>query len=149
MMDWLQSMEYWHWLSLGFALIAAELLMSSGFFLLFIGVGALITGLVMLVMPELSWQVQLVLFGSLSAAALVGWWRYGRVVTADDHPNLNKRGDQHVGKVYTLDTAIENGRGRCHVGDSQWSVRGPDLPAGAQVKVVAVDSTILVVEAAD
>jgi membrane protein implicated in regulation of membrane protease activity len=29
------------------------------------------------------------------------------------------------------------------VGDSQWLVEGPDLPAGATVEVVAVDGTTL------
>jgi membrane protein implicated in regulation of membrane protease activity len=148
MMEWVDSLAYWHWLSLGFALIAAELLISAGFFLLFIGIGALLTGVVVLLAPEMAWQFQMVIFGTTSAAALVGWWKFGREVVSDDHPNLNLRGAQYVGRVYTLEQAIVNGAGWCPVGDSRWNVRGPDLAAGTRIKVVVAESNVLIVEEA-
>ena len=44
-----------------------------------------------------------------------------------------------IGKEFFLDEAIERGFGRIRVGDSVWRVAGDDLPAGAKVRVVAVE----------
>jgi inner membrane protein len=47
-----------------------------------------------------------------------------------------------------LSEPIQNGRGKARIDDSVWRVEGADLPAGTQVKVMAVDGAILKVEAA-
>ena len=41
-----------------------------------------------------------------------------------------------------------NGRGRVKVGDGSWTVTGPDMVAGARVRVTAVNGTELAVEPA-
>ncbi len=51
-----------------------------------------------------------------------------------------------VGKVFTLRTAIVNGRGRLSVSGSTWLVAGPDMPAGSNVRVIGVDGPRLRVE---
>jgi hypothetical protein len=61
-------------------------------------------------------------------------------------PFLNRRGDQHIGRVYRLEEAVRNGRGKARVGDSLWLVSGEDMPAGTEVKVTAVEGTVLQVE---
>ena len=43
---------------------------------------------------------------------------------------------------------LTRGRGRITAGDSLWSVKGPDMPAGSTVRVVDADGTVLIVEAA-
>jgi membrane protein implicated in regulation of membrane protease activity len=40
-----------------------------------------------------------------------------------------------------------DGRGRVPVGDGWWLAEGPDLPAGSEIEVVAVDGTTLKVRA--
>ena len=64
-----------------------------------------------------------------------------------DQPNLNRRGEQYIGRSFTLETAIDNGVGRVRVGDSLWRAVGDDMPAGSRVKVVGVDGASLKVEA--
>jgi len=64
-------------------------------------------------------------------------------------PALNRRGERYVGRQFTLETAIINGRGSIKVDDSVWRATGPELPAGRRVKVVGADGTVLRVEAAD
>ncbi len=66
-----------------------------------------------------------------------------------DQPDLNRRGDQFIGKIYTLHDAIENGSGRVKVDDSFWRVEGEALPAGTKVKVTAMNGASLVVEPAE
>ena len=55
-----------------------------------------------------------------------------------------------IGADFFLDEPIVRGYGRIRVGDSSWRVAGADCPAGAKVRVVAVeDGSLLRVERAD
>ena len=64
-----------------------------------------------------------------------------------DEPTLNRRGEQYVGRTFTLHEAIVNGSGKIKVDDSTWKVMGDDLGEGNKVKVVGVDGTVFKVEA--
>lgn len=148
MIELLQAVVFWHWWVLGVGLLVLELLAPGSFFL-WLAVAAGLTGLGKLALPALGWELQLLLFAVLSVASLVAGRAFVKrhpIETADK--TLNRRGEQHVGKVYTLAVAIQNGRGTLQVGDSVWRVEGPDLPAGAQVRVVAADGAALKVEKA-
>jgi hypothetical protein len=48
-----------------------------------------------------------------------------------------------VGRDFLLERAIVNGAGAIRVHDSVWRVTGPDLPAGARVRVTAVEEGVL------
>ena len=63
-------------------------------------------------------------------------------------PTLNARGDSLVGQTIVLDQPILGGRGRVKLGDGSWTVTGPDMVAGAKVRVAAVNGTELRVEPA-
>lgn len=60
-------------------------------------------------------------------------------------PALNRPAEQLVGRVLILVEPIAAGRGRARAGDSLWVVRGPDLPAGRQIRVVGVKGEELLV----
>lgn len=130
----------WNWMVLGLILLALEIVL-PGFFLLWIGLAALIAGAIGLLVWESAWwvwQVQVVVFLVLAVvSAYVG----NRVMTrSSEDPNadlLNRRGEQMVGKLATLTEPIKDGRGRVRIGDTLWRVSGPDLPAGTQVRVKA------------
>ena len=108
---------------------------------------AAVVGALLLVVP-VPWQLQLVLFGALGIAALFVWRRYKQSnPETSDQPRLNQRSAQYVGQVCVLTEAIAQGQGKARVGDGVWMVRGPDLPAGTRVKVVAAEGALLVVEA--
>src|SRR5947207_1496115 len=49
--------------------------------------------------------------------------------------HLNRRAESYIGRMFTLDGAIVDGRRRLRVDDTIWLVAGPDLPAGARVLV--------------
>ena len=42
-----------------------------------------------------------------------------------------------------LERAIVNGRGRVQIADAYWDVSGPELPAGAAVRIVAAHGMTL------
>lgn len=140
--------DFWHWWILALGLIIAETLLPGTFFL-WMGVSAVVLGLLAWLVPAMSWETQLMLFAILSLVSIVGWRVWARRHPDEsDQPTLNRRGEQYVGRVFVLETAIENGFGKVRVGDTLWRVKGDDAPAGGRVKVVAVDGIILVVEAA-
>jgi membrane protein implicated in regulation of membrane protease activity len=118
-------------------------MLSPGFFFLWMGVSAALTGLLAWMMPFLSSEVELLIFSVLSVASLLGWKKYlNHHPTETDHPYLNQRGAQYIGKTFTLIEAIENGQGKIKVADSPWRVEGEDCPVGATVKIIAVDGTV-------
>jgi membrane protein implicated in regulation of membrane protease activity len=57
--------------------------------------------------------------------------------------HLNRRAEIYVGRTFTLERPIVDGRGRVRVDDTVWLVEGPDLPAGARVQVTGVANTLL------
>lgn len=141
-------MVFWHWLTLGVALIAVEIV-APGTFLLFPGAAALLTGLVALAFPGLGWEMLALVFAVLSVALLgAGRGVYRRLRRPPDGAALNRRAQRLIGSVHPLSAAIVGGRGRVTVGDAGWLVKGPDLPAGALVRVVGADGTVLEVEPA-
>jgi membrane protein implicated in regulation of membrane protease activity len=149
----------WSWIVLGCALLAMEIA-APGFFLLWIGIAALVTGALSLIPGAIplilwdaslwTWQVQVVVFLVLSLVFAYGGSRLMRPRKDDsDQPLLNRRSEQLIGKVATLTEPIRDGHGRVRIGDTIWRVTGPDLPAGAQVRVTAATAAglELVVEA--
>jgi len=137
------------WLSLGGLLLAAEMLGGNGY-LLWSGVAAVITGLLVWLLP-LGWEWQGALFAVLTLVAAWLWWRWLNRQVRSQKPTdsaLNQRGQQLVGKRYTLDDTLINGRGHVRIGDSSWPViADDDLVAGTRVEVIAVEGITLRVKA--
>ncbi|KLD69968.1 NfeD family protein [Xanthomonas pisi] len=134
------------WAVLALLLIAAETLV-PGAFLLWMGIAAAAVCALVLVLPGMSMLVQIVAFVVLSFVSVQvyrSWFRgKGR---QSDRPLLNKRAEQLIGRRVLLDQAIHDGRGRAKVDDAFWVVSGPDLPAGAPVRIVGVDGMTLLVQ---
>jgi membrane protein implicated in regulation of membrane protease activity len=142
----LAQVDYWHWLILGGVLLLVEVA-AAGFFFLWLAIAAVITGLVLLLFPGLDWQYQLMLFSGLSVISIAAFRRYQRSnPVTTDQPTLNRRGEQYIGRSFTLEQPIINNIGVIRVDDSTWRISGADLPAGATIKVVAADGVILKVE---
>ena len=144
----LSDFSFWHWFTLAALLIILEIF-SPGAFFLWLGIAAGGVGLVMIFLPELSWQSQLTIFAFFSIASLIAW-RYSlklfSVKEKSTAPNLNRRAQQYVGRTFTLIEPIVNGVGKIHVDDSTWRVRGEDSPAGSKVKVTGVEGIVFDVE---
>lgn len=144
-MDWVHSAGVL-WLIAGVALAITELLV-PGVYLVFFAIAAAITGAIALLFPELSVGGQLIGFAAWSlATVLIGrrWYRDFPVATSD--PLLNDRVARLVGDTVTVVAAIENGRGRVRVGDSEWLAQGPDQPVGARVRITGGSGSTLLVE---
>lgn len=141
--------EYWQWLTLAAFFITIELLV-PGAFILWFGIGSLSVGLLMLIFPGMSWGIQFVLFSAISIISIILWRSYQQKHPREaDTPNLNKRGQQYVGRYAILEEPILGGRGRIKLGDSHWTVEGDDMDKGTKIIVTEADGTILKVKKAD
>jgi len=145
MTEWLEHVVFWHWWILAGVLLILELT-APAFFFLWLGIAAAATGLLLLVFPSIPLETQLVLFAVLSLVSVIAWRRYREAnPVISDQPNLNRRGEQYKGRIFTLEKAIENGVGKVKVDDSTWRVKGPDLPSGTKIRVDDVDGVVFIV----
>jgi inner membrane protein len=136
----------WFWWIVAGVLLLAEMIM-PGFFMLWLAVAAALTALADMVF-HFSWVGESFTFAALSMITVLASWRFvmGSRNMKSDSPHLNQKHTGFVGRSYVLDQPIINGSGKIRVEDALWDVDGPDLPAGARVKVTGVDGLRLVVE---
>jgi membrane protein implicated in regulation of membrane protease activity len=139
---------FWYWWALAAALLVFEIML-PGVVFMFLAIGATVSGLVLLVASDTSLEFQLLVFAIvavISAVLLRPMLR--RLQTRTSDPNLNARGNAMIGQTFLLDQPILGGRGRAKLGDGSWIITGPDMVAGAKVRVAAVNGTELRVEPA-
>ncbi|PPK68724.1 hypothetical protein B0F88_111132 [Methylobacter tundripaludum] len=142
------TIVFWNWWVLALGLLVIELLV-PGFFFLWMAASGFVTGCLLLLIPVIGTDLQVLIFSVLSIAAIAVWKLYGKKhPIATDHPLLNKRGAQYIGRVFSLYKPIENGEGTIKVDDSIWKVHGEDCDISTKVKVVAIRGTVFDVEKA-
>lgn len=150
--EWFAGFGVWNWFILGAVLLAVEIL-TPGVYFLWLGIAAIITGLLSFLLGDVAiwtWQAQVLAFLLLAiVCVLIG----RRVFPASgtegtDQPFLNQRERQLVGRTAVLEDPILEGQGRIRLGDTLWRVTGPDLPAGARVRVIEAEGGRLTVEEA-
>jgi inner membrane protein len=132
-----------HWWLLGgvLGLIAEALL--PGIFLLWLGLAAICTGaLTLLVDVPFTWQV--VSYGCFASVAVaIGVRVQGRAPA-----RLKTHTSGLVGRKATA-LSFNGSEGRVRLGDSDWAARlvgQPAVTTGATLRVVGVDGTVLLVE---
>jgi membrane protein implicated in regulation of membrane protease activity len=146
MAEWLDTIStHWFWLSLGLLLGVAEMV-APGFFLMWLGLAALIVGGLDYFLP-ITVAYQVAMFAILSVLTVFAGKKFlqkNPIETED--ANLNDRGARLTGEIVTVVEAITNGHGRVKVGDSVWSARGVDAAIGSRVRVTGADGAVLLVE---
>lgn len=143
------SLGAWGWIVFAAILLVAEIF-APGYFLIWIGAAAAITGVIFLFIPDASWQIQTGVFAALALASVIAWSRlvWGHKDETTDQPLLNQRSEAIVGREFVIDEPIQAGRGRVRIADTVWAVTGPDCTSGTRIKVKRIDGTVLVVEPA-
>ena len=148
MIDWINALDsHWLWLIVGALLGIAEILI-PGFFLIWLSVAAIITGIVGFLLP-IPMAAQMALFAVLAIAAVYSgrrWFAMNPIESSD--PNLNDRGARLIGESVVVVEAIIGGRGRVKVGDGVWIAKGADAAVGARVRITGSDGATLNVDPA-
>lgn len=151
MFDLLMTLGAWNWVVLGFILLLLELVFPGVFFVWF-GLGALLTALVSLLFYNLPWiafwEVEVIFFLIFSVIMVLIGRNFFRRDRETDEPLLNRRTDQIIGKTVVLEEPVRDGKGRIRIDDTIWRIKGPDLPEGTEVKVVAFENGVFTIEKA-
>jgi len=147
------DLAFWHWFALATGFIIIEIFV-PGIAFLWLGIAAIVSGLCLLIFPALAIEIQVVIFAVVAVITTVtARIVIKRTTKPSDHPDLNQRGQGHLGSVYLLVDETRNRHGKVHIGDSVWSIKlapgSAELPAGSSVKVVEVDGATLVVLATE
>lgn len=145
------TMVYWHWFAFAGIFFVLEVL-TMGFFFLWFGVSAIFVGLLILIFPDLDWQIQFLVWAGMAVADAAAW-RYIIKGRGPQHEEtdllLNRRAELYIGRVVNVAVAIENGFGKVSVDDTLWGVScKTDLPVHSKARVIAVKGTLLEVEPA-
>ena len=143
-------MQWWTWMILGILLLATELLaIDAQFYLVFLGAGALVVGLAMLVGLDLPVWLQWVTFAIVSLAFMVTIRRklYDKLRVAP-----RKIGSEAVGQTVQIAEELPPGRScRAEYRGTTWKAVNVDdvtLPAGSIARIDLVDGLTLHVRAA-
>ncbi len=141
-------MPWWGWIVLGALLLGAEMLVPLDFWLLFIGLAALATGVVAATVPGLSDAAQWALFGIFAAISVLGfrrglrgyWSRKGTSARVDD-TLVGERGR-------VVEPLAPGAIGKVELRGSPWRARSLEdqvIEVGARVRVERVDGLLLLV----
>ena len=71
--------EYWHWIVLGIVLMLSEIFIGS-FFIFWFGAAAVVVGLLILPLPEMSLAAQLIIWVVSSAAFVLAWFKFNQAL---------------------------------------------------------------------
>ncbi len=146
MEQWISNLTYWHWWILAVILLVIETIAPGAWFLWF-AIAAALTGVLVLFLNNIGWEIQLLFFAVAAVASVLAWRQYRKNnPQTSDQPLLNRRGEQYIGRRVTLQEPIVNGVGKIVVDDSTWKIRGQDQDSGTTVVVVGADGVVLEVE---
>jgi membrane protein implicated in regulation of membrane protease activity len=143
------TMTWWQWTIVGGILLGAELLgLDAQFYLIFIGLSALLVGLAELLGIAMPLWVQVAVFATFTLVFLYAFRRtlYSRIRgTAEGYPEpLN-------GESVRIEEALDpGGEARIDYRGTKWNVRNTGkstIAGGARARVVKVDGLTLHVEA--
>lgn len=144
-----QHVNHWTWWILAVMLFVLEAF-APGTFFLWMGISAGVVGLLVFFVPDMGWDYQIFIFSTISVVSIIVWRQYfRRHPTQTDQPALNRRGEQYIGRTFTLGDPIVNGHGKIRVDDTTWKIEGEDCDSGSRIKVVGVDGVMLKVERID
>ncbi len=130
--------SYWWWFIAGVILILAEF-MVPGVFICFFGVGALLTGVVVWLLPDVTLTMALLLFSFLSVVFLVFCRRFMprsfRGVVKVDHSDIEN--DDIAGAEAVVTEAIApDAPGKVEFRGSQWTARADRaIAVGERAKI--------------
>lgn len=143
-------MPWWAWITLGAGLLAAEIIISTDFYLVFFGVSGLVMGLLLAFGVPLPTAAQWLIYVALSALALVVYRQKIRSRFMSTAQELSPELVDEIGVA--KEAILAGGRGTVELRGTVWDARNEgeeDLAEGGRCVVMSVDGLSLVVRAQD
>lgn len=138
--------SHWYWLIAAAVLLLLEIIV-PGIFLIWLGLGAALVGLFLLVVPgaDPAWQL-LALAVSICIAVAAGL-KWQRKLVRQQPSELNLGLEGFIGRTAVVSQAFEHGLGRVRLEDSSYAARCQEQPeVGQPVQVTGTDGHSLIVE---
>ena len=138
-------MPWWGWIALGTLLLGAEMaVIDAEFYLVFIGVSALLVGLADLLGLAVPAWAEFLIFAALAGGSMVFFRRQVYALVKGDAKDIESI---PLGETLPVDTDIPaGGRGRVDYRGTTWSVInvGKDtIAAGTTASIRQIDGTVL------
>ncbi|MGE4617495.1 MAG: NfeD family protein [Gammaproteobacteria bacterium] len=141
----------WHWVVFGIAVMVSEMFLGT-FFILWFGAAAVVVGVMLFLIPDLSMTWQILLWTILSSVLALGWFKYLKPLSIDrTKAGLSKEAiTGEVGQVLIVPTEDKRGKLRFPapvLGADEWIIISQDeLTIGDRVSVVDVSGNSLIVK---
>src|SRR5260370_2084474 len=135
MTEMFSTLGTWNWLIFGVVLMALELL-AGGVFLFWLGLAALLVGLLWFAINP-CWQMQILMFAIFADAAVPLWRRVALTnkAVSQSNPFLNKRAAALGGRVFTLEKPLVHRSGTVRSDDTRWPLPHPDATARSRSRL--------------
>ena len=141
--------EWWHWMVLGLILAMAELAIPA-FFVIWFGIGALLVGLILLILPDLGIATQLLLWTAFSTALTLFWFRFLKPKTMTEVGTSAANAIGEVGVLVSDLTPHSRGHVRFQkpvLGSDSWECYAETaIKAGARVRIITIEGSFVKVE---
>jgi len=139
-------MDWWIWIVAGAVLLVAEVVISTDFYLVFLGAAALVVGFLALAGLDLPLWAEGILYAVLAIAATVAYRRLWRERLQRPDREL---APELVGEMGTAQSPIAPGaRGKVELRGSTWDAcneSDTDIAKGTHCRVLRVDGLTLIV----
>ena len=145
------AIEYWHWIVFGIVLMLSEILIGS-FFIFWFGAAAVVVGLLILPLPEMSLTAQLIIWAVSSASFALAWFKLVKPLNVDKtKAGLSKEAlVGEIGQVLQIPSGDKRGKVRFPapvLGSDEWLIISHDtISIGDRVSVIDLSGNALIVE---
>ena len=145
------AFEYWHWIVFGIGLMLSEIFIGS-FFIVWFGAAAIVVGLLLLPLPNMSGPAQLILWAISSASFALAWFKLIKPLNIDKtKAGLSKEALLgEVGQVLQVPSGDKRGKVRFPapvLGSDEWLIISHEaVSIGDRVSVVDLSGNALIVK---
>ena len=145
------ALEYWQWIVFGIALMLSEIFIGS-FFIIWFGAAAIVVGLLLLPLPNMSGTAQLILWAISSASFALAWFKLIKPLNIDKtKAGLSKEALLgEVGQVLQVPSGDKRGKVRFPapvLGSDEWLIISHEaVSIGDRVSVVDLSGNALIVK---
>lgn len=142
------KIEWWYWVLAGFCMIGLELVIPS-FTIIWFGLGALLVGILVAIMPSLPDWLQVLLWAIASIVFTVLWFKYLKPKGDRTHAGLSKEAIVGESGIIIRGTSDSFNKGTIRfrisiLGADEWTCFSEEvLNVGDSVTVVDIEGQIL------
>ena len=145
------ALEYWQWIVFGIALMLSEIFIGS-FFIVWFGAAAVVVGLLVLPLPNMSGTAQLIIWAISSASFALAWFKLIKPLNIDKtKAGLSKEALLgEIGQVLQVPSSDKRGKVRFPapvLGSDEWLIISHEtVSMGDRVSVVDLSGNALIVK---